>query len=212
MKHLVYKITRDDDQVYIGITIDYRLKNRMSVHKGSERFKNHDFEYEILFESEDRSTIYEKEEYYINLYDSFKNGLNKTKGGKGYGHNSKNFTTFGYKFNEKSKKKMSISAKERAKREGIKRSELMKRVHGTPEARKKNSESHKGIISHYKLSEEEIAEIRNIFSNYKNELIGTKAKNGRVLTKERLLAKEIHKNYNVSPAAIINVLKGKTLR
>ena len=55
------------------------------------------------------------EEYYINEYDTFKNGLNLTNRGKGKNLSNK-FNTLGYKFSESSRKKMSQSAKERTDR------------------------------------------------------------------------------------------------
>lgn len=55
------------------------------------------------------------EEDFINYYDTFKNGLNVTNRGKGR-NNSDKFNTFGFKFNEVSRNKMSESAKARTNR------------------------------------------------------------------------------------------------
>lgn len=69
---------------------------------------------DILFEG-----TYEEcdslEEYFINLHDTFKHGLNLTNRGKGKNLSDK-FNTYGYKFSEESKAKMSESAKQRTDR------------------------------------------------------------------------------------------------
>ena len=103
MKTYVYKITRTDGKEYIGIT-PY-LSKRMRVHEKSKRFEMGIFYIEILnvCDSYDEAGILE--EKYIQEYDTFYNGLNNSINGKG-NHLSKNFTTFGYKYSEKSKQKM----------------------------------------------------------------------------------------------------------
>lgn len=69
---------------------------------------------EILFEGTYEECD-EKEEYFIQLHDTFRNGLNLTNRGKGKNMSDK-FNTFGYKFSEVSKLKMSESAKKRKNR------------------------------------------------------------------------------------------------
>jgi hypothetical protein len=109
----VYKLTRNDGLAYIGITEN--LKKRILHHKRSSRFAENSLDrVEILFEG-----TYEEcdvlEEYFINLHDTFKNGLNLTNRGKGKNLSDK-FNTYGYKFSEVSKAKMSESAKNRTDR------------------------------------------------------------------------------------------------
>ena len=70
---VVYKITRNDDLSYIGITTSF--KNRLSYHKKSDRFSIGIKSYEILFEGPyDICDLLE--EHFIELHDTYKNGLN----------------------------------------------------------------------------------------------------------------------------------------
>jgi hypothetical protein len=209
MKHILYKITRSDGQQYIGTTIDYRLKNRMSQHKLSDRFKDYDFEYEILLESDDRLVIQMTEENAINEYDTFNNGLNSTKGGKGYGHNSSLFTTFGYKFDDQSRQKMSLAAKERAKREGFEvRSNRTKKFYSdNPEVREKMSKNRRGKKGPFKLNDDDIKLLKEQYSTFNHPDIGKKAKNGRTLTKQRLFANFIAQFFNVTSCAVYVYVK-----
>lgn len=72
---VVYKITRNDDLSYIGITTSF--KNRLSYHKKSDRFSIGIKSYEILFEGPyDICDLLE--EHFIELHDTYKNGLNVT--------------------------------------------------------------------------------------------------------------------------------------
>ena len=84
----------------------------MGDHKRSNRFKNDEFDVTVLEESVDRNYIEQREEYWIEKLDTWKNGLNESSSGKGYGHNSPNFTTLGYKFTDVQREKMSKSAKQ----------------------------------------------------------------------------------------------------
>ncbi len=207
MKHLVYKLKRHSDgKEYIGITIDYRFHNRMSQHRNSDRFKNDSFDVEILFEDIDRNIVEEKENEFIDMFDTFENGLNLTKGGKGYSHDSSKFTTFNFKFSKKSRNKMSISAKRR----GVPKSTI-KALH-SKDSREKRRKTITGKICFSKLTDDDINNIRNNFETWTNELIGTKARNGKLLTKERLFSRFIHKDYGVTEAAIYKVLTNQCLR
>lgn len=199
MKHILYCITRDDGQKYVGITIDYRIKNRMACHALSERFKDHLFTYEILFESENRKDVEVAEEEYIIKLDTFNNGLNSTLGGKGYGHNSPNFSTFGYKFSEEAKKKMSKSAKDRAEREGfgVRSNRSKEFFTKDPSVKERISRSKKGKKSWTKISDEDIQEIISGYSDFVDDRIGLKSKNGRMLTKSRLYAKCMAKKFPI---------------
>lgn len=110
---LIYKLTREDGLEYIGITKD--LKKRLSSHRKSRRFSELKLiNFITLFEGS-----YEEcdklEESYIEMYGTFKHGLNMTNKGKGK-NDTNRFNTFGFKFSEDSKLKMSISGKKRANR------------------------------------------------------------------------------------------------
>lgn len=106
---VVYKLTREDGLEYIGIAKNF--KNRLIQHKNhSDLFKDLKIKkYEFLFEGTYQE-CYDLEEHFIAKYDTFNNGLNKTKHGKGYSNTPK-FTTLGKVFSEESKQKMSEARK-----------------------------------------------------------------------------------------------------
>lgn len=104
MKGFIYLITRKDGQQYVGITYD--MKKRMREHSYSERFKMGIESVSIIKECETYTEASELEEKYIEEYDTFRNGLNRSKNGKG-NHLAPSFTTLGFKYSDESKKKMS---------------------------------------------------------------------------------------------------------
>jgi hypothetical protein len=160
---------KSDSKPYVGITIKDRFEKRMAGHRISDNFEEDDFTVEILMESSDRELIESMEERYIEEYDSFNNGLNKTKSGKGYGHGSPKFTTLGYKYSDSSRKKMSESGKARAEREGFAtRSARSKQgwENGGEELRKRQSEIRKGKrLRKTKLSDDQVSEIRKLYAS-----------------------------------------------
>lgn len=95
---VVYKLTRLKDGLsYIGITTD--LSKRLDSHRNSARFKDSDFTHSVLFEGSYLECA-ELEERYIEEHDTWKNGLNLTKSGKGKSHTG-NFNTLGHVYSEK---------------------------------------------------------------------------------------------------------------
>jgi predicted GIY-YIG superfamily endonuclease len=204
---LVYKITRSDGKIYIGTTIKDRLKNRLSQHKNSSRFKNYDFKFEILEESNCKDYIYKKEEYYIKHFDSYNNGLNESINGKG-NHLSDNFTTLNYTYSKESKLKMSISAQKRVERIGA---PFTNKKH-TKKTKLKLSKIRKGKIHSTKTSNKIYDELREKFEMEKPFIEKYKSKNGKLISKERIFAKQVCKKYNLSTNHIVNILNKKTLR
>lgn len=200
----VYCIRRDDGKRYIGKAKN--IQPRMNSHKKTNRFKNHSFTYEILFQSEDHQSIEEAEKYYILWMDTYNNGLNKTKDGTG-NHNSIKFTTFGKKFSEESKKK--ISENHWSKR-GYKSWSLGK--HHTEETKFKISQKKLGKISFKKYDENQVRAFLNL---YKTRPIIKQANvvqaNGRKLPYDRAFVKQYAMDYNIQPAAAYKILKRKTL-
>lgn len=190
MKHILYLITRDDGQQYVGITIDYRIKQRMAQHRLSPKFKDHKFTFEILLEDDNRKIIEDAEIKAVEKYDTFFNGLNSTFSGKGQHHNSSKFNTLGFKFSKKSREKMSISAKTRAAREGFaERSRRSKIIWSDLSRREALSKQKIGKRSKLrKLSETELLQLQEEFKKFEHKSIGTKSKNGKVLTKHRLFS------------------------
>lgn len=205
--YLIYKITRDDGKQYIGTTIKRRIKHRMCSHKHSSRFVGHEFTYEVLEESTSKEYIAMKEEYYIQMFNTFVDGLNESESGKG-NHHAPNFTTLGYKYSEHSRRKMSESAKLRMSRLGPPN----KGKFHTQECKDLFSKMRKGKIHSYKLSDQEYLKIRNEFSSIKNTFEIKKSKNGKMLTEERQFAKTCAGKYNTTPNNIMKILLGKTLR
>lgn len=139
----------------------------MGDHKRSKRFKEDSFDIKILEEDSSRDYIEQREEYWIKELDTFKNGLNESWSGKGCGHRSPNFTTLGYVFSEESRKKMSTSAKKRAKEEGFEvRSQRSKDNFKNPEYVAKQVAAKKGKrLRPPKLSDEQVVEIRDFYES-----------------------------------------------
>ena len=146
------------------------MKQRMGDHKRSIRFKDDDFTIEILETSYDRSFIEKRESEIIKELDTFNNGLNESESGKGYGHNSNNFTTLGYIYTEEQRKNMSIAAKKRGGGP-----EQMRKLSfdqwAKPGMREKHSKIRKGKrLSPPKITDEEVIEIRKLYESVKEEL------------------------------------------
>lgn len=124
IKTYVYKITRSDDLEYIGITVN--PTNRFNAHRKSNRFSIGIKKIEILEECDNYEYAEDREEFYINEFNTYKRGLNCTPKGKEKSENCK-FNTLGFKFSDKSKKKMSESAKKRGMPKGRKHSDECKK-------------------------------------------------------------------------------------
>lgn len=110
---VIYKITNPNGSMYIGQTIDFKRRcseykrnfnTKSSISYSIEKYgyENHIFEIieQGFFTKEELDT---KEKYYIQLYDTYKNGLNMTLGGdKG---------TIGYRHTLETRKKLSRKRK-----------------------------------------------------------------------------------------------------
>lgn len=198
------------------------MKQRLGDHKRSLRFKNDSFSYKILEESSNRAAIEKLEEYWINELNTYNNGLNKSKSGKGYGHNSSNFTTLGYIFSKESRKKMSESAKARAINEGFDvRSKSSKKGWeiGGEEYRKHMSNIRKGKrLRQPKISDQQVLEIRKLWEIEKHiceneiSLYNKEAKKlGRILkTPHGHFSSKYAKQFNCSTTTIKNIILWKT--
>lgn len=207
--------------LYVGITIKDRFSNRISQHRGSERFKNDEFEVEILEECSDRTYIESREPYWISFYDSFETGLNKTAHGGGHGHGSSRFTTLGYSFSEESRAKMSSSAKAWRSKDpnsSEKASKISKDLWKDTVYRKKQEGRRRGKrLSPPKLSDAQVLEIRKRWANEKSHWIeeATKynVKNKRYGTAkkqpESLFCDSIQPNYKVSTNQLKNIVRNK---
>ena len=79
----IYMLIKNNIPVYIGLTKQRWLSNRISAHRynnksGFRKYKDFD-SYELIEETDDPS----RESYWIKYYDTFNNGYNETKHGVG---------------------------------------------------------------------------------------------------------------------------------
>lgn len=228
----VYKLTRSDGFEYIGITKNFN--KRVKQHSKSSRFKQGIVNKEILYTCISRDHAEYMERYYIEVYDTFYNGLNNTVDG-GYSRKGSNVSTNGYVYSETSRKRMvenhwSKTGKYYPK--GIKHSE---------ETKKLFSKIRKGKVhsSKYKFTKEFIEKLINEYNSksrnidpifvldrikksqltYVNEenvieyLLSCKliTKGGQVLTYHNIYCKHVADEVGCTPVHISNIINGKTL-
>ena len=192
----------------------------MNSHKIDERFRDDEFDVQVLEESKDRSYIEKMEEEYIKKYDTYDNGLNKSRGGKGYGHNSPKFNTLGYQFTEEQRRNMSEAAKKRAQREGHeKRSEICKKGWLDPKHREHQSNVRKNKrLTPPKISDDQVDEIRKMWEEERPSITESlveyneKQKSlGRMeLSPEGHFSRKYASQYNVTPVTIKNIITWKS--
>lgn len=207
MKYIIYKITRDDGQLYIGTTYREGFTRRMTAHKKTERFKDHTFDVDIVEESDDYDHIQRMEERYIEEYDSYHNGLNESSDGKG-NHHAPTFTTKNYKFSDESRRKMSESAKKRIKRDGV----PFKGCKHTKETKEALSKKRKGIrYSKTKLTEDDVIQILDDHHNKPHiDGVGLVMGNGRKMSYNQAFSKVYGQRYGVTAQCIRLVIEGKS--
>jgi len=191
----------------------------MADHQRSCRFSDDTFTVEILMESIDRAVIELAESEYISLYNTHCNGLNYTKCGKGYGHDSPNFTTIGYIYSDESRKKMSDSAKIRCKRDHTKMVDRSKANWNNAEYRKSQEGKRKGKRLHPpKLSDETVQKIRDRYEaemlQCANDIIEyntlAKKRGWPQKTPSSYFATSRCAEYDVSSVTIKNIVENKT--
>ena len=112
--YTIYKsVNTKTGKVYIGF--DSNWPNRVRIHKSASKNQNYkfyhairkygwdNFEWSVIYQSKDKQhTLKKMESYFINEYNSMKNGYNSTLGGDG---------TFGLILSEESRKLISIKNK-----------------------------------------------------------------------------------------------------
>lgn len=92
----IYKITNTiNNKIYIGVTsraIEERFaehksrieeRNNIHLYQAMEKYGRENFIIEIIDTANTNEEMFEKEKYYIKLYDSYNNGYNMTLGGEG---------------------------------------------------------------------------------------------------------------------------------
>lgn len=226
-KTVVYKLIREDNQIYIGISVNFNA--RLNAHRKSKRFSELKIkEYEILYECDTYEEAELLEEKMIKKYDSFYNGLNESVNGKG-NHLSPNFNTLGHKFSEESKEKM---RKNNWSKRGYKNG--MSGKNHSQETIEKIKKSQTGIYrKERKISIEYINEIMNCYKNnkidFKNEkhilkklvkkthqhliddpntdMYSLICSNGKKLTPKILYSHYFAEKFNVTPSAIRKIIK-----
>lgn len=192
----IYYFSNELGQPYVGFTSNY--KKRIRQHKN----KHNIIESRVLYQTKDIEHAYSMEEYFISEYDSFCNGLNKTKDGRGvYGELK---STTGFKFSIDSKKKMSDSAKLRY-RSG--NNPLINRKF-TEKDLDKMSVSQKDIHTSLKLSPHKIIEIKRLYII--KPFINRDSKELKNKSKKALFVKIMAKVYKVSQTCIQDILKNKS--
>ena len=119
-------LTRLNDQKnYIGSTTSRKFGYRMGQHKRSKKFSESDFDSKIIFECDSYDQCLDMEESMISYYDTYQNGLNKTRNGAG-NHCSPKFTTKGLKFSEETRAKIAAAGRRKTPKIGWKHSEEIK--------------------------------------------------------------------------------------
>jgi len=178
----------------------------MYDHSKSKRFNGFDFSYEIIFESENHDLVLEKEKEFIKIYDTYYNGLNESLDGSG-NHNAPNFTTLGFTFSDKSKKKMSDSHRKRFKNGAT--SPMLGKTH-SDEVKKEWSRKRKGRVWSKKFDEETV---KSLLIEYKQTPVEDTeiSKNGRPLDHLRKFCNKNAKKYNMSSANIRKIILGQTI-
>jgi len=172
----------------------------MNAHRASKKFCGYTFEYEILVSGETKD-IWDAESKYVEEYDTFFNGLNETISGKG-NHRSERFTTYGYRFSEESRKKMSAAK--------VGYIPWNKGLRG----KYKLSISRRGKIHSFKLKTDDYADIRRTFETRPDLPIpwDVRVGNGKILTYERAFCKVYASKYKITPTMMYKILTKRCLR
>lgn len=199
----IYKLTRNDDLEYIGITND--LKRRLGQHKRSKRFEDGIMKIEILFEGS-YIECENAEETYITLHDTYNNGLNITKHGKGNHHDSSRFNTLGYKFSDESKEKMSKA------KEGFVPWNKGKKGCWKPDKDWIDKHTYNGSTNPKAILNEDI--VRNIIKEYLSrptiENVGIIQGNGKPMSYVWAFCLKKSTEYEITPQAIRRLLEKKS--
>lgn len=195
MQIIVYKLTRTDGLEYIGITNN--LRDRYNAHAMSARFSIGIIETCILHECETYKEAEDLEPYYIEKFNTWKNGLNLTRDGKGLNGNCE-FNTFGFKFSSLSRQKMSEAK--------------IDYVPWNVGKTYKLNVDRTGKVFSKKFKEQTIIDILILYKT-KPEIsgVGDKSKNGKILSYNRAFANEFSKKFEMSNVALLNIITGKTI-
>lgn len=222
--HYTYIIVRDDGQKYVGVTNN--IQRRKSTHKLDDRFKGREFEMSVVFESESRDAAELKETELIEKMNTFRNGLNRTKSGRGHGHNSPHFSTLGRVFSEESKEKMKMNHWSKTGKynpKGHRHSEEAKaKMSATRKGKPKSNpkiplEERHNMIEMWKAKsleigankiQERVHPTQHQIATYENLMAGLlKKKNGGRFEVISMYAYHYAEKLNVTTSAIFNILR-----
>jgi len=220
MLYYVYLITRLDDlKQYIGTTNSDRLSERMKDHRHSDRYRNRPFTYEILYSTTDFEDCLLHETRLVQQYDTYRNGLNATRSGKGCHHDSPQFTTHGYKYTDEQRANVSKgirAAFAERKTKGL--GHWIKGIKRSAELRQRWSvvRKNKRFAPCKKLTPIKIKDIRDAWARHitlpGEHKIGTKLPNGLTLTYRILFTKYFADQYRVTGVLIKGIIDGKVWR
>lgn len=216
--HLVYKIIGLDGRPYIGISSLKNLGNRKSAHKNKKASMLGDnFIIEPIYMSTDRLHIEQMEEFFIEDYDSYNNGHNLTRNGKGNHNNTEKFNTYGYKFSDASKHKMRV-ARLKLRDEGKLTTEHL----NTPENREKNRERmikyNKTRTTQYPIEKYKMFDIYSELLKFEIDDIkfisrDTKCKNKRYFSTYSGAAMHYFVDvYGISYQCVLDILRNRSYR
>lgn len=199
----VYKITRNDDLEYIGITTN--LKVRINQHKRSARFSIGIKNVEILYE-DDYQYCEDAEEIYITIFDTYKNGLNTTSHGKGNHYDSSRFNTLGYVYSIESREKM------RNAKKGFVPWNKGKTGYWHPDEKWIEKHTFNGSSNPKAILNEDL--VRDIIKNYISqpelENVGVIQGNGKPMSYMWAYCLQKSTEYQITPQAIRRILEKKS--
>lgn len=190
---IVYKIqSKTSEKVYIGITkgtIEKRFKRHIreamkenshyKFHRALRKYGEDDFIVSVIEECDDCLLI-EREKFYIEAYDSYKNGYNSTIGGDGFGSRP------GIKVSQKTKEKLREAALLQFSKDGV-REELSKSRKGMVVARNVNTGEIKRIPKEeFESSDNYVGATYGTTQTKESNSKRSKKLRGRKMTKEQV--------------------------
>lgn len=161
-KVVIYKITSPNNKVYIGQTIDFtqrcrkyksnNFKGQIKLWNNCQKYNWNPIEAIKIIENCLISELNEREKYWINYFDSYKNGLNADLGGKGrsgFKHSDETkekirVANIGKKHTEETKQKISKAGKNISNETREKMSQASKGRKHSKETKQKISGKNKG--------------------------------------------------------------------
>jgi len=199
---IIYKATNKiNGKIYIGKTTTF-LEQRMSEHKrhskscktgfhsAIQKYGFINFEFEVLFECDDIDTLNRKEIELISLYNTIKNGYNRSIGGDGVG-SGENHPLYGVK---REKFGESISGKNHPNYGNVGKLSPRYGQKHTEETKEKISKSMKGVFSGKNNASFDDTEYEFEHSKYGK----------KICTKY-----ELRKQYNLDSKCVAHICTGK---